>query len=446
MSTISRAARLGLLSCSFAALAACGGGGGGGSTPPPPAQAPAAAVTAFTPADAATQVDVQSALKIIFDSSLAPASVDRTHVTLFAQGVPVATKVSYDDATRTITVDPMGLTYGLTYTLAVSGLVDAKGSVVADRKAMFSTWVNGETYGVELFVHTGVFPAVSTTALVDALDSSGRVSGQNQADSAGADGLWSTADDVLEYYVRQTHTADGQLASESGFSAGPDGLMFTADDIESIDQTRTYSLTGAPLTAHNLAQESPLRPGTFVDEVFTTYAYAENGTVFSEVTSVDKGPDGVWGTADDTIGWAEFFTYDSMGRVVLDSYSWQPGPDGHWGTADDVIAPYTLHLYRSDGRLDRLEYRRAGADGIPSTADDTLSAFDLYSYDAAGNVSQIIQTGPDQAPPGGLYSTTTYDSHNNRIAHKFFDFEGPDGTWFTADDRQAITRLYDPSH
>ena len=50
----------------------------------------------FAPADTATRVVVQSTLQIMFDKSLDPSSVTRARMRLVAQGVPVATKVTYD--------------------------------------------------------------------------------------------------------------------------------------------------------------------------------------------------------------------------------------------------------------------------------------------------------------------------------------------------------------
>jgi hypothetical protein len=87
-------------------------------TPPP------APVSLFPAADA-TAVSNGTAVKITFDRSLDPTTVTAQNVTLTPQGgAPVAANLTYDDATRRVTLTPLsGLQPGAVYTANVSTLV-----------------------------------------------------------------------------------------------------------------------------------------------------------------------------------------------------------------------------------------------------------------------------------------------------------------------------------
>ncbi len=175
--------------------------------------------------------------------------------------------------------------------------------------------------------------------------------------------------------------------------------------------------------------------------MFTTYTYASDGTLKTAVTALGKGADGVWGTADDLIGWSISYTYDEFGRVVTEMFSAAPGPDGAWGTADDEIDHYIRHFYLASGRLDRLEYDDSGADGLPGTADDVLGEIDTYTYDSANNLVKLVYG--DASQEGGSYALTTYDAHDNRVSRTFYGDPGADQAWFTADDRVDSQRIFD---
>jgi len=129
------------------------------------------------------------------------------------------------------------------------------------------------------------------------------------------------------------------------------------------------------------------------------------------------------------------------GRGVLELVADGPGPDGRWGTADDALYGYIHHFYLGSGRLDRLEYRENGPDGLPSTADDILDETDTYGYDSANHLVTLVYTSPgaDDSP----YVSFTYDARGNRLTRSSYGTAGPDGIWFTADDRRGSYRTYD---
>ena len=86
--------------------------------PPPPAPT----VTATTPADAATAVPVGVSPTATFSRAMNPASITGASVTLRPQGgSPVAATVTYNAATRRVTIDPAAdLATDTNYTAQVS--------------------------------------------------------------------------------------------------------------------------------------------------------------------------------------------------------------------------------------------------------------------------------------------------------------------------------------
>jgi hypothetical protein len=69
---------------------------------------------------------MQSTIQVAFDGALDPASVTRANIRVLSQGIPVPTRLSYDDAAHVVTIDPMGnLSYENSYTLSISGVASA---------------------------------------------------------------------------------------------------------------------------------------------------------------------------------------------------------------------------------------------------------------------------------------------------------------------------------
>jgi hypothetical protein len=418
MNKISGWRRIALAGSLAAALSACGSGGG----------APAVNVTSVTPSDGASRVNVQSTIQVAFDGALDPASVTRANIRVLSQGIPVPTRLSYDDAAHTVTIDPMGnLTYGQTYTVSISGVESAGQQPVAAQQTRFATWINplasNEFYDF-------LTQSVDSLTVYDRLaDGSSR---RRHIDGPGPDGQWGTADDVLGSYSLTTTRADGaQLTADyidagadgQWFTAddvqysgeilacsadglacsdvdysgpGPDGLWFTADDVRTGESTRTtYTPDGALLTELDIFDASGA--GELV-----VYTYNADGTLAQTVNYSDPGPDGVWNTADDTIQYGQVYFFDEYGRVARHVSSAGPLPPGPANPA----AVDCEHNYRPDGRVDNVSCYTGGS---PPAAGAQPIGVDQYQYDTAGNLTAYV---PDYDQLHG--TTWKYDQNNNR--------------------------------
>ena len=197
------------------------------------------------------------------------------------------------------------------------------------------------------------------------------------AGSAGADGIWGTADDVLNDGVTI-------LRTRPGF----DGALGTQDDIAdfSFDNVAPDAALSAPFNLWFVFF------GQFFDHGLDLVSKGGSGTVFMPLQPDDPlvtlGPDGAPNTGDEVPPETQF--------LVLTRATNLPGPDGLLGTADDIhentnttlpfvdqnqtysshpshqvfLRAYTLggDGPHATGKL--LTNRDLGADGIFGTADD----------------------------------------------------------------------------
>src|SRR5262245_34150971 len=136
------------------------------------------------------------------------------------------------------------------------------------------------------------------------------------AGSAGADGIWGTADDLLNDGVSILRTRPGL-----------DGLLGTADDVAdfSFDNVAPDAGLSAPFNLWFVFF------GQFFDHGLDLVQKGASGTVFIPLQPDDPlilGADGTPGTADDLPPELRF--------MLLTRATNQPGPDGILGTADDI--------------------------------------------------------------------------------------------------------------
>ena len=106
----------------------------GGAPPPPPPPPPAPTVVSQTPANAATNVGVSTAVTATFSRDMDPASITATTFTLSpTAGTAVAATVAYDAATLTATLSPSApLTNSTGYTARLTtGVRAADGTALA---------------------------------------------------------------------------------------------------------------------------------------------------------------------------------------------------------------------------------------------------------------------------------------------------------------------------
>jgi hypothetical protein len=363
----------------------------------------------MSPTDGSYPVDVQSKLYVTLSGPVDPASVNRAHLVLSSLGVPVASRLSYDDTQHVITVDPMGLLHGETYVLDVSGLRDSDGHEVPAASTSFRTWVNP----LAQFSETGSVAEQEGVAFIDVhdqFDALGRAARSRlfsqdhvllnytltnyTADGRRLDVDYSNAGDIFGYTVQMLRADGRPLDSVPYQAAGPDGQWFTADDIEAsygFEERWTYTSSGVLATYlyHGL--------GGCCNDFFQRYRYNDDGTVAALDTYDQAGPDGVWGTDDDVLGDTEAYAYDDLGRITHSSdYS-----RGDVDSAPNVQAEYAY------GANDRVST-------ITMTAVGLNPSIQTFHYDASGNVIRLDTTNTEQF--GGVPEVvTTYDDFDNRI-------------------------------
>jgi hypothetical protein len=158
--------------------------------------------------------------------------------------------------------------------------------------------------------------------------------------TVGPDGILDTPDDGYGGYTKYTYDADGLpsgllIATDSG----PDGVPFNDDDTIEL-----HSIIGA---THSFLLEEP------GDQLVDTSDLVRDayGRVIQQLL-LGVGPDGIAGTADDTIVDAYANDYDpTTGLQSAWRASYRPGPDGLWLTADDGISHDERYTYDVNGNL-----------------------------------------------------------------------------------------------
>jgi hypothetical protein len=438
MSTFDRSARVALSAAAFAlASMAQAATPAAPQAPPAATRAAAVAVTKITPEDGAKRVDVLDPVQIKFDGAIDPASVTRAHVVIANGGVTIGSTLAYDDAMHRITLKPVdwhgAMEHGSTYTVVVSGLVDASGHAVPSFRSSFSTWTN----------QTATVTSMEDGGVVDFLVRFERPSGARSLrevsyGAPGADGQWGTADDVVVAHDDYKLRADGREARDTRYgSPGTDGAWFTGDDGVDSWVTDTYLPNGAPsgYEIHYSASFDEACCGFRV-----TYGYDADG-VFVADTAAQPGPDGVLGTADDDVV-VTTYRHDALGRYI-----------GGEHRTNGVLTSYQVRTWQADRRLACDESRGLGPDGVAYTADDAVLSVLAFTYDKRGNVIRTT-TYRDPGPDGvwhtaddvpTRYTRNWLDDHDNVVRSSRFFGPGPDGVWFTADDLALETSTHDTS-
>ncbi|MBI3353827.1 MAG: Ig-like domain-containing protein [Nitrospirae bacterium] len=158
---------------------------GGADTTPP-------TVVSTNPANNATKVTVQSNIQIVVSEGLDSVSVSRATVSLRAGSYKVPSTVTYDDVSRTITINPAGaLWYDYKYTITISGVKDLAGNIMAQTTFSFTTYKNPFTRYI-YYTALGLVSSYYTYTY----DANGNMTRYVYYSGAGADGVWFTVDDV----------------------------------------------------------------------------------------------------------------------------------------------------------------------------------------------------------------------------------------------------------
>ncbi len=110
------------------------------------------------------------------------------------------------------------------------------------------------------------------------------------------------------------------------------------------------------------------------------------------------------------------------------------GSDGKWFTSDDVMNSYYVDFYDGEGNvIVDVTYDDVGSDGKWLTKDDTIFSYNAFvpAYkkqlfrDSGYGMRHIKKSGYDKQ----LFKDSDYDKSAR------FDDLGPDGIWFTSDDK-----------
>jgi hypothetical protein len=225
-------------------------------------QGTAPVVNPRTPASAATGVATDIAVKARFDRRLDDATVTGSTVTLTSSsGTPVAAGVSYDDSTRTVTLQPTArLIESTTYTVHITSGVQARDGVAA----VADSW--SFTTGVNLRV-TGRTPA----ALATGMSPSAVVRAVFSRDADGSS-LTTSSFKLLD--------PDGDpVAATVSYDGAARTATLTPASALDLNTTYTVQVLGAVRAADGNA----LEPATWT---FTTAASAPPGPVATELTPV----------------------------------------------------------------------------------------------------------------------------------------------------------------
>lgn len=398
---------------------ACSGGGDG-------PKEPAVVLTSSSPSNGALGVTRTSQVTLTFSGPLDPASVSASTVSLrcvdtysvggysdapmFSPPLPavVAASVSYDAASRTITVAPrLPLSIKRNCVAGTPGVRDTLGRAVAS-SVSFRTVANPMARTHLYSYGSGTFWAWTSNEY----DAAGNVVRfMNYYGDPGPDGEWLTDDDPTR--SGWTHAYDDAGNWTSGFASGapgPDLVWFTNDDV-------TSSMSAVALD--------------------------DQGRVKQHLYFDDPGPDGLPFTGDEVASWWKDVVRSAEGDVVAERSYFAPGPDGQWFTADDPVSSYDSFTYDAPGgRLLRFtSVSDPGPDGAWLTADDVPESYYSYGYDAEGrHVTTAIGTGPG---PDGIWLTGDdaltacqrgwHDDRNLPVRFAWY-WPGADKTCFTSDD------------
>lgn len=233
----------------------------------------------------------------------------------------------------------------------------------------------------------------------------GELSRVNTYNDKGVDGVWGTADDVLEYY---------SLCDLNGTSV-----------VNYRDLSVEYS--ALPLNAAALIDWKALDPrSTHCADVSMDYPQANERTY-------TKGDDGVWSTSDDL-----------EGDFLLDTIS----GGSRWTTVSGELSATTR-------TRDFVYYTDAGTGGLKAihVTEKSGSTVEFegrytYTFNVSGQLSRrVLADAPVNASWGDsddrVHSYVQVARAAGITTLSFYDGPGGDATWFTSDDRQSGYTIYE---
>ena len=338
---------------------------------------------------------VNENIEIEFSHDVDAASLDAQSMSLtIGSGWSTPVELSYDSGSRTVTIDPSRLLYGLTYTLLLTAVESQKGEKVSAEfsfttpdplvtRRVYSDSATERTYGDSRFDYTERYIV------------------------KGIDGEYFTPDDVVQYFYASSLLM-GAPAGETWVSR----VEFNAPGLDSTWGT-----------------EDDVQSGR-IDSGYNQYARRIWKRVFGD------GVDNLWGTPDDE-PWAanQFYRHPCQDVTSKQVLAYEPGADAVWGNADDTnVQSLTVYEVTSDClELSSIGYA-SGVDGLLGTADDIEASrfttdFSLYA-DGTGVVLRSFYTGNVQ---DGM-ERKVYNSFGQVEEWRRIQGAGVDVIWGTSDD------------
>ncbi|MDH5632642.1 MAG: hypothetical protein OEZ10_06550 [Gammaproteobacteria bacterium] len=327
--------------------------------------------------------------------------------------------------------------------------------------------------------------------------------GADRFNAPGPDGIWLTSDDVLEGWYSYQIAADKTNTGYIYYTGkGADNAWYTADDVIFRTHTVEYIDSDGGRYRNNKFRIDAGADGTWdtaddVGQPYYEYRRHQNGAMVSAAYRTDAGPDGLWFNDDDTVDYSYYYYFDSNGNLEKETAHWGadgPGADGLWLTNDDPIwyqtyrhfstgptqvltreelvysvgldglwnnvdgiTYYYNYLYNGDNLQTRRIGHWTGPDGIAYNADDTVTNYQTYDYTSNGDMSRELSytaagadgnwfTHDDTNLPSGTYqpaySHVQYNDQDLPVYY-FYNYFGPDGLPFTADDSPAQYTKFD---
>lgn len=182
-----------------------------------------------------------------------------------------------------------------------------------------------------------------------------------------------------------------------------------------------------------------------VPSSFIAWSYPTGGP--RTVSYKGAGADGEWFTGDDVISTYTAYDRAAIGRERTVTYS-SPGPNTIWLDDDDVPTSLLERIYDERGASSlQTSFSGPGADGLPFTGDDVISRRVVATTTPKGS-RRITYSG---AGPDGIWGNSDdvvagYDDNeldpSGRTLVIWVMAAGPDATWLTADDTVSLAYEY----
>ncbi len=378
---------------------------------------------------------------VTFSRAVDPLSITETMQLELTDGLgrPITVTTTLGAGNVVLTLDPdVPLDRGDVVSFSLSGVTTPDGVVAP---AVSGTWtIHGQTPASQ-FVDR-----VARLGEIYQLDDRGVLLGFDRF-QVGPSGVFPSPTDVQVARRADTRLADGRLDLHEYFdSAGLDGEFGTADDV--LDRVFDVELADSVETRTNVRVGADGVLGTSDDTTLVReqVTFDAQGRLLNGIASNGAGTDGQWFTADDV----SLFFFDVArdpgdGQITEIRYFAGAGPDQVLFTPDDLVGGYERRQYNGDRRLVAVTlYELPGLDDVWFTADDVVFRREVWNWNSRGLLSQryvFVGPGPDLTWETGVNGDDIgtlrrfgYSGNDINSRQTINESYGDDGEWNTQDD------------